>query len=98
MPAELYERHIRPMLAKNCYHCHGSAKTSGLDLRTRDGMLRGGSRGPALVPGDPDASRLYRYVAHLEKPSMPPGDPLGAREVASLKAWIAGGAPTASGS
>src|SRR5439155_204598 len=52
-PAELYTRRIRPMLAKNCYRCHGEAKTSGLDMRTRDGMLRGGARGPALVRGNP---------------------------------------------
>ena len=96
-PAELYARRIRPLLAKNCYACHGSAQTSGLDLRTREGMLRGGSRGPALVPGNPEASRLYRYVARLEKPSMPPGDSLSGGEVAALKAWIAAGAPAAGG-
>jgi cytochrome c len=96
-PAELYARRIRPLLAKNCYGCHGSAQTSGLDLRTRDGMLRGGSRGPALVPGNPEASRLYRYVARLEKPSMPPGDSLSGGEVAALKAWIAAGAPAGGG-
>ena len=97
-PAELYARRIRPLLAKNCCGCHGGSKTSGLDLRTRDGMLRGGLRGPALVPGNPEASRLYRYVASLEKPSMPPGDPLAAGEVTTLKAWIAAGAPAAGGS
>ena len=97
-PDEVYARRIRPLLAKNCYNCHGKEKTSGLDLRTRDGMLRGGSRGPALVPGNPEASRFYRYVAGLEKPAMPPDDRLRAGEVAALKAWIAAGAPTASGS
>ena len=30
-PAELYARRIRPLLAKNCYGCHGEAQTSGLD-------------------------------------------------------------------
>jgi hypothetical protein len=68
-----------------------------INWRTRDGMLRGGSRGPALVPGDAEASRLYRYVAGLEKPSMPPGDSLAGGEVAALKAWIAAGAPAAGG-
>ena len=91
-PADLYERRIQPILAKNCYSCHGEAKTSSLDLRTRDGMLQGGSRGPALAPGKPEASRLYRYVAGLEKPSMPPTGPLAAEEVAALKTWIAVGA------
>jgi hypothetical protein len=97
-PDELYARRIRPLLAKNCYNCHGKEKTSGLDLRTRDSMLRGGSRGPAVVPGNPEASHLYRYVADLEKPSMPPDDSLRAGDVAALKSWIAAGAPTASGS
>src|SRR5437763_9428613 len=95
--AGLYERRIQPILAKNCYGCHGDAKTSGLDLRTRDGMLQGGSRGPILVPGRPEISRLYRYVAGLEKPSMPPTGPLIPEEVAVLKAWIAAGAPTGGG-
>src|SRR5262249_45427526 len=36
---ELYARRIRPLLAKNCYSCHGKTKTSGLDLRTREAML-----------------------------------------------------------
>jgi hypothetical protein len=30
------------ILQKNCLMCHGGAKTSGLDLRTREGMLTGG--------------------------------------------------------
>jgi uncharacterized protein DUF1553/uncharacterized protein DUF1549/cytochrome c len=94
---DLYERRVQPILAKSCYGCHGDAQTSGFDLRTRDGMLRGGSRGPALAPGNPEASRLYRYVAGLEKPSMPPTGPLAAEEVAALKAWIAAGAPTGDG-
>jgi hypothetical protein len=89
----LYSGRIQPLLAKRCFGCHGAAKTSGLDLRTREGMLHGGSRGPALVPGRADASRLYRHVAGLEKPSMPPGSPLPAQEVDALKAWIDAGAP-----
>src|SRR5206468_2098967 len=82
-----------PILARNCFGCHGDGKTSGLDARSRDGLLRGGSRGPALVPGRPDASRLYRYIAGLEKPAMPPGGPLSPADVATIEAWIEAGAP-----
>jgi hypothetical protein len=56
-------------------------------------MLHGGSRGAALVPGRADASRLYRHVAGLEKPSTPPSSPLPAQEVDALKAWIDASAP-----
>jgi mono/diheme cytochrome c family protein len=96
-PTNLYERQIQPILARNCYACHGDGRTSELDARTREGLLKGGSRGPALVPGKPEASRIYRLVAGLEKPAMPPTGPLPAADVAALKAWIAAGAPVGDG-
>jgi hypothetical protein len=67
---------------------------SGLDLRTLETMLKGGEKGPAIVPGDAEASLLYRRVAGLEKPVMPmaPMPPLMPREIAILKSWINGGA------
>jgi hypothetical protein len=66
---------------------------SRLDLRTRDSAVSGGSRGPALVPGNADLSKLYRMVAGLEPPAMPlEGEPLSATELAALKRWIDEGA------
>ena len=53
------------ILEKNCLGCHGAAQMSGLDLRQRDAMLKGGKRGAAIVPGDPEASLLYRAVSGL---------------------------------
>ena len=55
-------------------------------------MLRGGDRGPALVPGDPDASRLIRAVRH-EELKMPPAEPLAPRQIAALARWVEIGAP-----
>lgn len=81
------------ILRSNCTPCHGSlVANSGLDLRTKESMLKGGSRGPALVPGKADASRIYRLAAGLEEPHMPPGKPLAAEHLAALKAWIDSGA------
>jgi cytochrome c553 len=81
------------ILKQNCSPCHGSALTSsGLDLRSRDTAIRGGSRGAALVPGKAEESRLYRYAAHLEEPHMPPNKPLTADQVKILKDWINQGA------
>jgi hypothetical protein len=66
---------------------------SGLDLRTRDGAVRGGENGAAVVPGRADQSRLYRRVAGLEEPSMPmEGAPLNAQQISAIKAWIDQGA------
>ncbi|HEY2934057.1 MAG TPA: PSD1 and planctomycete cytochrome C domain-containing protein [Acidobacteriota bacterium] len=82
------------ILQQRCFQCHGETLKSGLDLRTRDSMLEGGDRGPVIVPGDPEASRMFRRVAGLEKPAMPlaPLSPLTTQEVALLKSWIEQGA------
>src|SRR3954464_11832978 len=82
------------ILQQSCASCHGAAlKMSNLDLRTRESILAGGDHGPAIEPGSPDKSRLYRFVAGLENPSMPPGKKLPDEQVAALRAWIQEGAP-----
>ena len=50
-----FELKIRPVLATDCLPCHGGKKTeSGLKVDSRDALFRGGDRGPAIVPGDPE--------------------------------------------
>src|SRR5437667_4241117 len=74
------------LLGTRCLACHNpTKKAGGLDLSTRQKMLAGG----ALVPGEPDKSRMVRMVA-LGK--MPPEGRLPASQVALLRQWIAGGA------
>src|SRR5712691_5585031 len=85
---------------KRCSQCHGpSLQMSKLDLSTREGMLKGGEKGPAVVPGNAEASPLYRRVAGLQTPAMPmaPVPALNAQEVALLKDWIDQGAKWPSG-
>ena len=65
---------------------------SQLDLRTREGMLRGGVRGPALVPGHAAESRIYRQISGSQAPVMPLGGTLSADEIATLERWINEGA------
>src|SRR5262245_16385157 len=49
---ELFKKQVRPVLVKSCVGCHGDKKTeSGLDLSDRDGLLRGGESGPAILVG-----------------------------------------------
>ena len=81
------------ILKKNCFGCHGAAKTSGLDLRTRESMLRGGEHGPAVIPFEADKSRLWRLAAHELKPTMPPGKKLAEADIELLQDWIEAGAP-----
>jgi hypothetical protein len=65
--AEFFESKVRPLLATQCYSCHSSKATvvqGGLRLDSRETILRGGHSGPALVPGNPDQSRLIRALRH----------------------------------
>jgi hypothetical protein len=91
---QVSDREIRPVL-QQCFQCHGEQlQMSKLDLRSRESMLKGGEKGPALVPGNAEASPIYRRVAGLEKPAMPmsPVPALSSQEIALLKDWIQQGA------
>ena len=90
-----FPQQIRPILEASCWKCHGaSLQLSRLDLRTRESALRGGERGPALVPGDAAESRLFRLISGKEKPSMPmDGTKLTDEQIAAIKNWIEQGAP-----
>ena len=95
--AELFESRIRPLLHQHCGSCHGRTEDNegGLDLRSQAGLLKGGQRGPAVVPGDPDASLLIgavRRVAERGELQMPPEEKLSAKQVADLEAWVRAGA------
>ena len=89
-----FSDHIRPIMERSCWNCHGeAAQLSELDLSTRDAALEGGTRGPAIVPGRAEDSRLFKVVSGLETPAMPmSGDPLSDAEVAAVRAWIDAGA------
>src|SRR5262249_28449472 len=82
------------ILKKNCLACHAATQTSRLDLRQRLMALKGGKRGPAIVPGRPEESLVYVTAAHLSELRMPPGSdsPLPSEELAVLKKWILEGA------
>jgi hypothetical protein len=88
------EPEIHALLAGKCLGCHGEKlKLSKLDLRTREAAIDGGAKGPALVPGNAEQSRMYRLVAGLDVPAMPMrGAPLTTAEVAAMKRWIDAGA------
>lgn len=87
-----FERRVRPVLGTECWSCHGpQLQQGGLRLDSLESMLKGGGRGPAVVPGDPSASVLLRALRQ-EGPQMPPGGALSAETVADFAKWIKDGA------
>ncbi|MBI2826837.1 MAG: PSD1 domain-containing protein [Planctomycetia bacterium] len=94
-----FNRDIRPILAENCYACHGPDKNkreSDLRLDTRDGAFAELGDHRAIVPGKPHESELLRRVtADDESVRMPPpasGKTLTPRQIDLLRTWIAEGA------
>src|SRR3954453_14759409 len=91
--AEFFESSVRPVLAENCFDCHAEEKMGGLRLDSREGMLKGGRSGPAIVPGDPDKSLLITAVRQTRDTlKMPKGGKLKPAEVEALSEWVKAGA------
>jgi len=97
---EFFEKKIRPVLISKCYDCHseedGSTKGE-LALDTRESSREGGSRGPAVVPGNPEESLLIRAIRYSNAQfAMPPkklGGKLPPEVIADFEEWIRIGAP-----
>lgn len=90
---DFFETRVRPIFANICSNCHGDAATSGLRINSRESLLKGGSRGPALVPYDPDKSLMIQAVRQTGELKMPKGGKLTPEEVQSLTEWVKMGAP-----
>ena len=97
---DFFENKIRPVLAERCYQCHSAeAVRAGmlmgkLQLDTREGVQQGGSRGPAVVPGQPDQSMLIEALQYANRNlQMPPGGKLPDSVIADFVQWVGLGAP-----
>lgn len=92
-----FEAKVRPILVKECYECHSEEagkQKGGLWLDRKAGWAVGGDVGPALVPGDVDASVLIHSVRYDDEDlQMPPKSRLTVEEVKVLEKWVAMGAP-----
>jgi len=66
----------------------------GLRVDSPEAILKGGSSGPSLIPGDPDGSLLIKAVRFSDPDlQMPPKKKLSAEQIALLEAWVKMGAP-----
>lgn len=90
---DFFENQIRPLLVQRCASCHTQAASSGLRVDSRDALLKGGERGAAIVPGNPDGSLLIQAVRQEGALKMPKGGKLTAREISDLVGWVKMGAP-----
>ncbi len=89
-----FENRIRPLLAENCYGCHGQERQrNSLRVDSRTALLLGGYRGPAIVPFHPEESLLLKAVRRTQGIKMPPKKTIDARHVDALERWIRMGAP-----
>ena len=88
-----YIEKIRPILSQKCYKCHTDQPNSRFRVDSREAILEGGKRGPAIVPGDPDHSLLIQAVRQTGELKMPKDGRLEEQEIADLVAWVKMGAP-----
>lgn len=90
---------VFPMFESKCLACHNATTAeSDLVLENVESVLKGGGSGPAVVPGNPDESYLYKVAARAEEPHMPPlpnkvaAKALTPQELGVLRQWITEGA------
>ncbi len=96
-----FNRDVRPILANNCFACHGfdeSSREAGLRLDTREGATEDLGGYAAIVPGKPNESELMvRVIAAEDDGLMPPTDShkqrLDKQSINTLRQWILSGAP-----
>lgn len=88
-----FDTKVAPILTRRCLGCHNQElKDGGISFRDPASLLKGGQRGPAIVPGKPDASLLVVALKHQGELQMPPGPKLPSKEIKILTEWIRRGA------
>ncbi|MFP6766172.1 MAG: c-type cytochrome domain-containing protein, partial [Planctomycetaceae bacterium] len=90
-PRDFFRLRIQPVLVSECLSCHTGKPKGGLRLDSRAGLLKGGSRGPSVVAGEPRNSLLLKAIQHHGNLNMPPRKKLSDRTVADFTQWIQDG-------
>ena len=89
-----FEKRVRPVLVRRCYDCHGDGNAeSDLRVDSRQGLLKGGKRGAAIVAGGSKQSLLILAINHADQLHMPPKSKIPTAEIRDLTAWVDAGAP-----
>ena len=94
----IFEKDVLPVFQEACAGCHlGDAAMGKLQLGSEAALLRGGSSGPAIVPGKSADSLLIKRLLGLTDASRMPmgGNPLSTEQVKVIRSWIDQGDPGA---
>jgi hypothetical protein len=85
---------VHPVLETRCKSCHtGDNAQAGFRVSSREDLLRGGSSGPAIVPGKGADSLLIQKITGRRGMRMPPaGSPLSDDAIVAIRQWIDQGA------
>jgi len=88
-----FDSRVAPLIEKRCLGCHNEQlKNGNISFLDRDSLLRGGTHGPAIVPGKPASSLLIIALGHEGELQMPPGPKLSSKEIGVFSSWIKRGA------
>jgi Protein of unknown function (DUF1549)/Protein of unknown function (DUF1553)/Planctomycete cytochrome C len=93
---EFFENKIRPILSNSCLECHSGEKgkiKGGLNLDSRETLLKGGESGAAFKEGDIKGSLIIKAITWEDDLQMPPKKKLSPEEIEDFKKWIGMGAP-----
>src|SRR4051812_32545677 len=91
---DFFESKVRPILAETCINCHGPKKQqAGLRMDSRAAVLKGGTEGPVVVPGDPEKSALVKAIRYGGEVEMPPKKKLSQPQIEALTEWVRMGLP-----
>jgi mono/diheme cytochrome c family protein len=95
-----FSQDVKPIFDKNCIQCHAAGGagevTSGFNMETYGGLMKGTQYGPMVVAGDVEGSNLLVLMEGRADPSisMPHGEnePVAAKDIETIRAWIRQGA------
>jgi hypothetical protein len=92
--AKMFKEQVSPVLKQRCLRCHGGKATEAeLDIHSRESLLKGGASGPAVVPGKPKESLIWKLINHQKEPHMPQGSrKLPDNALKQIEEWITLGA------
>lgn len=94
--AKLFQGPVKSVLEHRCIHCHHAyAANGGLNFQDRELVFRGDTKGPYVVPGKPNQSRIWDAIfPPMKHPKVMPADGWGmnSSEHAAFLKWIETGA------
>ena len=99
-PAVSFSQDVQPIISQHCVRCHEAGGvgevTSGFNLATYDGVMKGTSAGPMVIAGDVEGSNMLVLMEGRADPSisMPHGQngPVPKQDIQTIRTWIAQGA------